>query len=133
MGTAKKVKKITPIKSPTLCIDKCKYGYARNRCKEKSCRDCNVYNGKNCSCTDIKKDEPCPYFERAVRQKIYKAVKTFRLDNITKIYQGDLYSASELADDKVKLVPYDPILKSTWYIEATRKELQEYFQEAGEV
>lgn len=66
----KKVKKITPIKSPTLCIDKCKYTWRENRCKEKSCRDCNVYNGKYCSCIDIENGKPCPYFERAETEAI---------------------------------------------------------------
>ena len=67
----KKVKRITPIKSETLCAEKCKYGYDNNACRERECKNCKMNDeqsrtrgGKRCKCLGIHRGEPCPYFER---------------------------------------------------------------------
>lgn len=60
----KKVKKITPIKSATLCLDKCKYEWGKNSCASISCKDCKVHTDEHCGCAIIKNGQPCPYFER---------------------------------------------------------------------
>lgn len=57
----KKVKKITPIKSETLC-EKCKFSYKRH-CRGRRCKDCEIHDEK-CKCTRINNGKPCPYFER---------------------------------------------------------------------
>ena len=63
-----KVKKITPIKKPTLCIDKCKFGLRNNGCLTRPCDGCKVHIEGDCKCTTIKNGQPCPYFERYVEE-----------------------------------------------------------------
>lgn len=61
----KKVKKITPIKSTTLC-EKCKFSYRRH-CMGRKCKGCEMHD-KKCKCTRIDDGEPCPNFERATEE-----------------------------------------------------------------
>lgn len=58
-----------PIKTSNLC-DKCKYNGMR--CFHNDCTKCPLYEKENpkrgyrpCKCIDIKKGDPCPYFEEA--------------------------------------------------------------------
>ena len=60
----RKIKKITLIKSATLCCEKCKYGYDNNRCRIRECNDCKMHGKYECICVTIKNGQPCPYFER---------------------------------------------------------------------
>lgn len=75
--------------------------------------------------------------------KLYKTVKPFTVDaskfakakhdlKKIKIVKGDLFKASVLDGGKVKLELYHPCCKSIWYIEASREELEDYFEEVSE-
>ncbi len=60
----RKIKKTTPIKSATLCQDKCKYGFDNNNCRSRKCNDCKMNGEYKCICVTVKGGQPCPYFER---------------------------------------------------------------------
>ena len=63
----RKIKKITPIKSATLCTEKCKFKFARY-CINKNCGACERYTNRLCLCLKISTGQPCPYFERFVEE-----------------------------------------------------------------
>lgn len=64
----KKIKKVTPIKSETLC-QKCVNGSGVGGCTGRSCNDCGAFveNDKNkpvCYCTNIRYGQKCERYKR---------------------------------------------------------------------
>lgn len=97
----KKIKKVTPIKSETLC-EKCVNGYTDGGCVGRKCEDCvaemETSNGKSrCYCTSISNGQKC---ERYNRKLPSLQIGDFKITNTEIVYSPK--------DDKSEVVnmPY---------------------------